>query len=540
MTPKDRRPSLRARLADLFRPYHGDEVFPRLNLIVDIVILVAIVASVILIPLEHYYPEHRKILWHLEVAFALFFAAEYLLRWYASKKPWRYPFSGFAIIDLLAFLPTLILLSSQAMALPFIRGIRVLRLFRLVRLLRLFRYGFLLHHVVLSVRIGASALTHTYRLRHLGRLFLWLFAAWVSSANIIYITEKKFAAKPGPFADYWTSYWNTIIALFSGIEDKEPLSFLGRMEMTLLLLIGILVVGMFTAEIVSIIVRKADRAGKLALKPPRAHFERHILILGENSHLENVVRQVSAAYRFNPHIVVVSPVADELKIQERQLYRKVFAVPGDPVDLRVLEDADVDAASRVIVLASDHPDGRSPMELDSSALMQTLAIVARRRDNPPPIVVELQSEESLNVAGPLAGIDFLVGRHYGEKLISQAVLSPGITDIFVRLMTFTDESNEFYLVPVPEFLRGKTFCEAQLHFLDQDDEDIVLVGIDRSPPHAPATHFTLNPLAHNAGLKESERRLRDEDLLVIIAYARPSFASVSQGDRWTGRHIDRS
>ena len=54
--------------------------------------------------------------------------------------------------------------------------------------------------------------------------------------------EVTLVGDEGPFAGYWRSYWNILIVLVSGIEDKEPLSLLGRMEVTLFLLAGLVIV----------------------------------------------------------------------------------------------------------------------------------------------------------------------------------------------------------------------------------------------------------------------------------------------------------
>lgn len=550
MRPQSQRPPLRHFLRDILKPYGSGPHSSRLNLYVDLFILAAIITSCLLVPLEHFHSKHERTYWRIEIGFAVFFVVEYLARWYASESRWRYPFTFLALIDLLAIVPTLLLLSDQSMMLRLVRGIRILRLLRLIRLLRLMRYGFLIHRALLSLRIRYSALSHTYRIEHLGRLFGWLFIAWIIGANIIYFTEAAFVApttgRGGAFSNYWISYWHATIALVSGIEDKEPHSLLGRIEMTALLLTGICVVGMFTGEIVSILVKKAQRLGKLAIKPPRAHFERHILILGANAQLDNVIRQVSAAAsRHRPHVVVVTPEAEELRVTDTHLYRKVFAINGDPTDARVLEQANIGHASRVIVLSMGMGEA-SADQIDSYALMQALAVVARRRNKPVPLVVELQSEESLDFAAPLSGVDLLVGRHYGEKLISQAVLNPGVTELYVELLTFTDESNELYVVDVPPLLVGMTFLEAQLHFLDYEDEDIVLLGIDRSPPNLPSTRFWLNPAAGSSEAGEAstlsakELQLDSDDRLVLIACERPAFANISQEDKWSGKILDRS
>jgi voltage-gated potassium channel len=519
---RPRRRPLRLVLNEIMEPYRGEPDSPLLSLVVDLLVLACILASCALIPLEELYPEHGRLLWRLEQTFVGIFVLEYLVRWYAARNRLRYPFSFYAVIDLLAILPTVLMLSHELLALRLVRGLRLLRLLRVVRLVRLVRFGPLIIQGLIGLRVWLSALDHQYHLRKLGRLFVWAVAAWIIGANVVHVTELRLVGEQGPFAEYWRSYWHVLIVLVSGIEDKEPLSLVGRVEVTLLMMAGIVVVGMLTGEIVSILVKKVQRAGKLAIKPPSARFEQHVLILGNNSHLDNVVRQVSAGLAYKHFVLVVCPEADTLPVTDARVYRKVFALAGDPVDARVLEQADVDLAYRVIVLSSDQ-EGGDPRQRDNQALMETLAVICRGRRVP--VVVELQTDESLRYAAPLTGIEVFVGRHYGAKLISQAVLKPGTTEIFDRLMTFTEQTNEFYTIPVPAELAGRGFSEARLHFLEHDDEDVVLVGLDRSPAGAPSTRFWLNPEPGVDGLEEGDLVLRRDDRLLVMAYERPSFAA---------------
>jgi hypothetical protein len=151
-------------------------------------------------------------------------------------------------------------------------------------------------------------------------------------------------------------------------------------------------------------------------------------------------------------------------------------------------------------------------------------------------VAELRSEESLTYASPLEAVDLFIGRHYGEKLVGQAVLNPGVTEIFERMMTFTEGSNEFYFVPVPEELVGRPFREAQLWALDRSqDQPVTPVGIDRS---LTGGRLWLNPAAGEAGLTDEDLVLREADRLVVLAYEHPAFA-ISEEERWSGRILLR-
>jgi len=363
--------------------------------------------------------------------------------------------------------------------------------------------------------------------------------AWLLGANLLYVTERSLTDGPGPFYTYWKSYWNILIVLISGIEDKEPLSLLGRVEVTAMLITGIVIVGMLTGEIVAILVKKAERAGKVALKPPRGKLAQHFVIIGTNSHLDAVIREIHAATRGQNYILVVAPEAEDLLVTDPIVYRRVFALGGDPVRIEVLEQAHLGDALRVVILAQGEP-GQPAHLTDDRTLMRAIAVLGRRAGKP--MVVEIMDPETLDEVGALeeSGVEFILSRQYSEGLIAQAVLNPGITALFERLLTFAADTSEFYTVPAPPDLWGRTFSEACLRFLDSDAEAIIPVGIDRSPPNRPHSKLLLNPVVGRGGIEAADLVLREGDSLVLIAEDRPSFAAPSKEELWTGNILPRS
>ena len=523
-------PSLRSRVREIMDPYGGGPDSTWFSLAMDVFIVLAILASCSLVVLEWRYPGLRQAGHSLEIAFTVLFLAEYLARWYSAKNPWIYPFTPLAFIDLVAILPGVLLIASDLLMLRLFRGARLLwllRLFRLVRLLRLFRYGPLMQRGLIQARVWLSSLNYRYGLDSLGRLFLAGLAVLFLGANVLHITELAFGGEAGPFGDYQHAYWNTLIVIVSGIEDKEPVSLLGRLEVTLLLIAGLVIVGMLTAEIVSVFLRKVQRAGKVALKPPKSHFEQHIVILGINSHVDSVVREIYAGLGGQHHILVVDPHAAELTVTDPRVYKQVFALAGEPRETRVLEQADIDEAARVIVLTPDRPGG-DDTQVDSVALMASVAVLCRRRAVP--MVVQLSEQDSVRYTRGLPGADFVVAQGYGEWMISQAVLTPGVTEVYEELLTFEDQANGLFSIPTPEALVGKSFADAQLYFLDRDIEALTLVGVDRSPSNSPMTRVKLCPSAPEANSSLSESLLEPDDRLVVMAYPRPDrVASLGNG-----------
>jgi hypothetical protein len=239
-----------------------------------------------------------------------------------------------------------------------------------------------------------------------------------------------------------------------------------------------------------------------------------------------------AALKGRHYILIVNRRADEIRTDGSELYKKVMALPGDTLKPAILEQANLDKALRVIILSSGRVSDR-PADRDNHTLMKTLTTYYSNRSIP--IVAEIRDLKSWKYTQALEEVEFMAAFDFGVRLISQAVLNPGVTQIFYELMTFTGDSNEFYTLPVPDELIGKTFKQAQLHFLNMDKVDITLMGIDRSTERRPNTVFFINPARIKNGLSQSGLVLRRHDKLVVIAYTRPFFSKSEKEDLWQGR-----
>ena len=123
---------MRKRLYDIIEQGHSGD---KASIAYDIVMLVTITASII--PLM--FIEDRLVFRVIEQVTVALFIIDYLLRWFTAdyrvqKKGWSfvvYPFTGWAIIDLLSILPGLNILG---------KGFKILRITRLLRILRLFKF----------------------------------------------------------------------------------------------------------------------------------------------------------------------------------------------------------------------------------------------------------------------------------------------------------------------------------------------------------------------------------------------------------------
>src|SRR5690606_17711142 len=106
----------------------------------DIILLIVIVASIVLVMLESVKgidAKYHDILNISEWIITILFSLEYIARTITVKKPFKYIFSFYGIIDFLSTIPKYIsLIFAGTHALVALRALRLLRVFRILKLVR--------------------------------------------------------------------------------------------------------------------------------------------------------------------------------------------------------------------------------------------------------------------------------------------------------------------------------------------------------------------------------------------------------------------
>ncbi|MGM0703002.1 MAG: ion transporter [Pseudomonadota bacterium] len=230
----------------------------------DIALIVAILASVGVVMLDSvpsYHARFGSLFYRVEWAFTLAFTVELAVRLYTLERPLRYLKSFYGIIDVIAILPTwLMLLIPGAQSLVIVRVLRVLRIFRVLRLMQFVGEGRLL--------IGALK-------RSTHQIFLFLFTVFMLVtifAALIYMIEPAEAGFTSiPIAIYWAIVTLTTV----GYGDIVPVTPLGQAISTIVMLIGYSIIavptGVFSAEVIRSI--RADRYSEEAC--PGCGHDRH-------------------------------------------------------------------------------------------------------------------------------------------------------------------------------------------------------------------------------------------------------------------------
>lgn len=230
----------------------------------DIVLILMILTSVLVVMLdtvERWSVAYGEWFYWIEWAFTLAFTLELLVRIYILDKPLRYLRSFYGVIDVVAILPTwLMLLVPGTQTLVIVRLLRVLRIFRVLRLMQFVGEG----------RLLVEALKNSVH-----QIFLFLFTVFLLVtlfAALVYMIEPAEAGFTSiPVAIYWAIVTLTTV----GYGDIVPVTPLGQAMSTLVMLIGYSIIavptGVFSAEVIRSI--RSDRYSEQAC--PGCGHDRH-------------------------------------------------------------------------------------------------------------------------------------------------------------------------------------------------------------------------------------------------------------------------
>ena len=214
----------------------GDLVSRIFSMSVVVLILINIIC-IVLESVASIEEKYRGLFLTIEIGSTLIFATEYVLRlWSCVEKKdedgvvrsnfsvrIRYASTPLAIIDLLAFLPSLLQLIFPGIDLRFLRVLRLLRVFKLTRYFTSFE-------LLLTV-------LHEER-KNLGGIFVIMIVILILAASALYIAERD--VQPDKFGSIPQAMWWAIAALTTvGYGDVYPISSLGQILGSLVTVLGI-------------------------------------------------------------------------------------------------------------------------------------------------------------------------------------------------------------------------------------------------------------------------------------------------------------
>ncbi|MEG9326399.1 voltage-gated potassium channel [Salinimicrobium catena] len=193
----------------------------------DLVLLFVILLSIVVVMLESVKSinaEYFEYLYITEWVITIIFTVEYILRIITIKKPKKYIFSFYGIIDFISTIPTYLTL--------FMGGYNVLLAVRALRLLRIFRILKIARYIGEANKLSI-ALKHSRP-----KILVFLFAViiiTIIAGTVMYLVEGEESGFSNiPLSIYWCIVTLTTV----GFGDIAPVTPLGRFIASFIMITG--------------------------------------------------------------------------------------------------------------------------------------------------------------------------------------------------------------------------------------------------------------------------------------------------------------
>tara|TARA_R110002073_G_scaffold128999_6_gene275259 strand:+ start:24768 stop:25595 length:828 start_codon:yes stop_codon:yes gene_type:complete len=210
----------------------------------DVVLLIAILASILFVMLESVpsiNDEYGGFLNIAEWVITILFSVEYILRIIAIKKPWKYIFSFYGIIDFLSTIPkylSLILVGTHNLA-----ALRALRLLRVFRILKLARFIGASNRLLVALRASRAKIA----------VFLFFVVILcIILGTLMYMIE---GAENGFTSIPRSVYWAIVTLTTVGYGDIAPGTPLGQLIASAIMILGYAIIAIPTGIVGSEMIK---------------------------------------------------------------------------------------------------------------------------------------------------------------------------------------------------------------------------------------------------------------------------------------------
>jgi TRAP transporter TAXI family solute receptor len=366
--------------------------------------------------------------------------------------------------------------------------------------------------------------------RSLRRLFfnriLWqvvrtvslVIVVWLIASISMYYAEHRDNAN---FASLKDALVSDLVYMFSGLEDRAPVTNRGWFVAVLILLLGLLLVAYITGQFASEIVQSTRGAKKMT----SISIEGGFLLVGWNARAELVVSELFGAFEagFGEHRIVVllndknkPPMSsNEDPSVIRQEERGVTFFPGDPADPAVLQRCRAGLARAVIFISDD-----STADPDATTALAILSLrrIARREgrvDRGPLICAEVKDKRNIELFREAGADEVVCHEDYGLGILVQSALGTRISRVFHELLSYQQNGCEIYFLEISRSFVSTEFTDVAGELragLLGTDNPVIPIGVQRGD------EIHLNP--------RGKFSLQIGDKLIVIAWNRPAGANL--------------
>ncbi len=335
------------------------------------------------------------------------------------------------------------------------------------------------------------------RAKEVSNLLMILIVVWFIGGSLTILSQYLFS--PNAQTEYLAYYWLIFIEVTSGFDvgsEFDQLNTISIIISVIMLISGIIIGGLVSGQIITIIINATQRAGFVAEAPYKFKFIDPIIILGINNNLSGIIssfRKIDGDS--NRDIIVIDPNSDELIITDKIIYKNVWHIKSNPEKKEYLKEIFNQNISskyrssytnlifkasirscRVIILPNldqdNHEDVVDPETIQKAMEVETFG---------PDIytILQLRSPESKRYLKNKEIDEWINVSDYSTKLIAQSALSPGVTKVYNNIMGGNDQSNENEMIRfslISKSLSGLSFRQIKNIIVNDKEFNCILLG----------------------------------------------------------------
>jgi voltage-gated potassium channel len=264
-------------------------------------------------------------------------------------------------------------------------------------------------------------------------------------------------------------WWGMVTLTTVGYGDVVPVTLLGRVLATGLMVIGFLSLSLVTATVASVFIERKFRQEK-GLEAIKA--TQHILILGWPEDAEALLDQLLKRLPLTIPVVLINKAPPEQMdaVKERYPQNAVFYLRGDYSREEILLKANVQGAIKAIILADRQP-GETAAQVDQRTLFTALTLKALHSKIR--IMGELLRPENRAYLERAGAEEVLIRGQYDSSLLAGAISSPALFRVYTSLLM--GDGHGLWDVEVPSRFHGRPLRDLATHI--QEHHQGILIGI---------------------------------------------------------------
>ena len=265
-----------------------------------------------------------------------------------------------------------------------------------------------------------------------------ILAIVVSSGCLIAFFEPDLSFASGV-------WWSIVTLTTVGYGDISPSTPGGRILAVLIMFFGIGLLGMLSASLATLLIRKRMKEDKGMCA---STVDNHIIICEWNHRTKAIIKELRGdAQTENVPLVLIADI-EEKPIDDDNL----FFVRG-AVNEETLEKANLKKARTVVVLGDDSVETTAR---DAKVVLTTLTVENMNPDVYS--IVELVDKVNEQHCLRANADEIIIGSELSSHLIASAASDHGISKVISELLS-SHYGNELYSMPVPEKMVGLKFLD---------------------------------------------------------------------------------